>query len=74
MGPGKVRAAFLLFLYTFTGSLFILLGFSALYYYTGTSSIGLLSNLSIDYNLQYYVFLGVFLSIAIKTPIVPFHN
>lgn len=73
-GEGKTRAAFLLFLYTFSGSLFMLLSFSVLYYYTGTSSINTLITLDIDSTLQIYCWLGIFLALAIKTPMVPFHN
>lgn len=47
-GDGKKRASFILFMYTLTGSLFILLGFSTLYYYTGTTNIVILSNIDLS--------------------------
>jgi NADH-ubiquinone oxidoreductase chain 4 len=72
-GPARVRAAFLLFLYTLLGSLFMLLAFLALYRATGTTDMALLRNAPIALALQKPIWLGIALSLAVKTPLVPFH-
>ena len=71
----RIRAAFLLFLYTLIGSLFMLLCFIMIIELTGTGNFLLLnaSNYSIDFNTQYWLWLGIFVSLAIKTPLIPFH-
>src|SRR3954469_1882426 len=69
----KVRASFLLFLYTLFGSLFMLLGIVVIYMATGTTDLQLLTTVSIDPSVQRYIWLGFFLALAIKTPLVPLH-
>ncbi len=71
--PARVRASFLLFLYTLFGSLFMLLSFVSLYYITGTTDIETLSTVDLSFDTQKILWLGIFLSFAIKTPLVPFH-
>ena len=70
-GIRRIQAAFLLFLYTLVGSLPILLSIIKIYSITGVTHIGLLSMISPEYN--HLVWLGIFLGLAVKTPIVPFH-
>lgn len=72
-GNNSIRAAYILFLYTLAGSLFILLSIITIYYYTGTTDFIILSLESISFDYQKYLWLGFFLSIAVKTPLVPFH-
>lgn len=69
----KLRAANLLFLYTLTGSLFMLLSFIYIIWYNGTGNFIYLSNVGYQMENQVFVWLGIFLSIAIKTPLIPFH-
>lgn len=69
----RIRSALLLFLYTLTGSLFILLSIITIYAYTGTIDINAISNVDIDVNIQYTLWIGFFIALAVKTPIVPFH-
>lgn len=69
----RVRASFLLFLYTLFGSLFMLLSFVSLYYITGTTDIEALTTADLAIDTQKILWLGIFLSFAIKTPLVPFH-
>ena len=72
----RVRAAFLLFLYTLFGSLFMLLSFLAIYYHVGSTDFQVISltEISLDGPLgQKLIWLGIFLSMAIKTPLLPFH-
>nr|QNH82610.1 NADH dehydrogenase subunit 4 [Sterigmatomyces sp.] len=69
----RVRASFLLFLYTLFGSVFMLLSFVSLYYITGTTDIEALTAVDLSFDTQKILWLGIFLSFAIKTPLVPFH-
>lgn len=69
----RIRASFLLFLYTLFGSLFILLAFLVIIYNVGTSDLQLISLADISFDTQKILWLAIFLSFAIKTPLVPFH-
>lgn len=68
----KVRAAFLLFLYTLFGSLFMLLAIIQIYSYLGATDFGLLSVSEINLEYQKILWLAFFLAFAIKTPLWPF--
>lgn len=73
-GPTRIRAAFLLFLYTLFGSLFMLLAFVVIYYNVGSTDFQMISLSEIDIDCQKILFLAIFVSIAVKTPIVPFNT
>src|ERR1700680_3901428 len=66
------------FLYTLVGSVVMLLGILALYFYnhtlTGvyTFDITQFHRLNVPYDLQWWVFLAFFLGFAIKVPMFPF--
>lgn len=68
----RVRASLLLFLYTLTGSLFILLAFLYIGHLVGSFNFDLIQRADIDAHTQRYLFLAIFLAIAIKTPLIPF--
>jgi len=68
----KVRAAFLLFLYTLFGSLFMLLAIIQVYSYLGATDFALLSVSEISLESQKILWLAFFLAFAIKTPLWPF--
>jgi NADH-ubiquinone oxidoreductase chain 4 len=69
----KVRASFMLFLYTLFGSLFMLLSFIAIYMSIGSTDYQLIATSCIKPEVQNILWLGIFLALAIKTPLVPFH-
>lgn len=69
----KIKASFYLFLYTFLGSLFMLLSFLAIYWMTGTTNIFLLKDMSISIPVQKILWVSIFFALAIKTPLVPLH-
>lgn len=69
----KIQASYYFFFYTFLGSVFMLLGIFLFYSYVGSSDYQTLCCLKIERELQYLVFLGFFLSLAIKIPQMPFH-
>jgi NADH-quinone oxidoreductase subunit M len=77
-GPKREYAAVKFFLYTLFGSIFMLLGFLALWLTTDTFDMIQLRELGaagIGSELfQNVVFLGLFLGFAIKVPMWPFHT
>src|SRR5512136_1199263 len=79
-GPRKLYAAIKFFLYTLAGSVVMLVGILAIYFYqhdvTGVYSFDILqlTKLGFPTNLQYWVFLAFFLGFAIKVPMFPFHT
>ncbi|MFN2491228.1 MAG: NuoM family protein [Actinomycetota bacterium] len=75
-GPRREYAAVKFFLYTLFGSVFMLLGFLALFLNSGTFDMLALKQQGIDASatFQNLVFLGLFLGFAIKVPMWPFHT
>ena len=69
--PNRIRASFLLFLYTLAGSLFMLLAIMVIYNNVGSTDFTILSLANIDLDSQKILWLAFFLSFAIKTPLVP---
>ena len=76
----RLYSAIKFFLYTLVGSVVMLLGILALYFYshslTGvyTFDVTAFQKLSVPFNLQWWVFLAFFLGFAIKVPMFPFHT
>lgn len=79
-GPQRVYASIKFFLYTFTGSLIMLVGMLYLGHIyeqaTGTWSFNLLDwyMLQLPFDMQMWLFVAFFLGFAIKVPMVPFHT
>lgn len=69
---GRIKASYHLFLYTLAGSLFMLIGFMTIFAITKTTDYIKLSEISIDYNVQKIVWLLIFISIMVKSPLWPF--
>lgn len=69
----KIRAAYLFFFYTLTGSLLLLLGILYIYYLTGTFNFEYLSLYIFTFEQQYWLWLAFFFSFAAKVPLFPFH-
>ena len=69
----KVKAAFYFFFYTLIGSLLMLLSIFKLYSITGTTNYHNLLLIDIPSNLQFWLFLGFFASLAVKIPMIPVH-
>src|SRR3954462_14085134 len=76
----RLYSAIKFFLYTLVGSVIMLLGILALYFYnhsvTGvyTFDVTLFHRLSVPFNMQWWIFLAFFLGFAIKVPMFPFHT
>ena len=88
-GPRKLYAAIKFFLYTLVGSVLMLLGILALYFYNGAGLLGWdgLGNTRsffipqfhdiagrIPPDLQFWIFIVFFVGFAIKVPMFPFHT
>ena len=76
----RLYSAIKFFLYTLVGSVVMLLGILAVYFYyhgvTGTYTFDITQfhKANLPYNLQWWVFLAFFLGFAIKVPMFPFHT
>lgn len=66
----KVRASFYFFLYTLLGSLFMLLSIIAMSSIMGTTDFDALSKANFSYVTQLFLFYGIFISFAVKTPVI----
>ncbi len=66
----RVRASFYLFLYTLLGSLFLLLSILSMSSITGTTDFDALYKMNFNYYTQIFLFCGIFIAFAVKTPIM----
>ncbi|MGB8354661.1 MAG: NADH-quinone oxidoreductase subunit M [Chthoniobacteraceae bacterium] len=86
-GANRDRAAMKFFVYTFLGSVGMLLAFLVIYRATGTfnfvtltqtnvqgSLMAMLGNNSIGLLAPWLVFAGIFIGLAVKVPLFPFHT
>ena len=79
-GPRKLYAAIKFFLYTFLGSVLMLLGILTLYFYnqsvTGVYTFDVLKLMEVGLprDIQYWTFLAFFVGFAVKVPMFPFHT
>ena len=72
--PNRVRAAFLLFLFTLIGSLFMLLSIVTIYYNVGSTNFDVINQYVFDISIQKILWVGIFISMAIKFPMWPFYS
>src|SRR5947207_5782745 len=76
----RLYSAIKFFLYTLVGSVVMLLGILALYFYNHSVSgvytfdITQFQKLNVPFDMQWWVFLAFFLGFAIKVPMFPFHT
>lgn len=78
-GDKRDRAATKFFLYTFIGSVAMLLGFLGIYFSKGTFDFGQLVDLAkagplLNGKFVWFAFAGIFLGLAVKVPLFPFHT
>jgi len=66
----RVRASFYLFLYTLLGSLFLLLSILTMSSIMGTTDFDALYKTNFNYLTQLFLFYGIFISFAVKTPTI----
>ena len=77
-GENRDRAATKFFLYTFLGSVAMLLSFLGIYFAKGTFDFAALADLGknglLTGKLAWLAFAGIFLGLAVKVPLFPFHT
>jgi NADH-quinone oxidoreductase subunit M len=77
-GERRIAATFKFFIYTFLGSLMMLIGIIYIYFHTPTHSFALsafyLAHLQITNDTQGWLFWMIFVAFAVKMPIFPFHT
>jgi NADH-quinone oxidoreductase subunit M len=75
-GAHRVYAAFKFFLYTLLGSVLFLVAILYLYFQFGTMEIPVLAEKagSLPLDIQYYLWLAMFASFAVKMPMWPVHT
>jgi NADH-quinone oxidoreductase subunit M len=73
-GPRRVYASFKFFLYTFLGSVLMLLAIMAMYWNGNTTDIPTLLHTSLPRSLQTWAWLAFFASFAVKMPMWPVHT
>ncbi|HWB26050.1 MAG TPA: NADH-quinone oxidoreductase subunit M [Chitinophagaceae bacterium] len=75
-GEKRIQVTFKFFIYTFVGSLLLLIGILYIYFKTPDSSFSIQSfyNTKLTDGQQFFVFWLFFLAFAIKMPIFPFHT
>jgi NADH-quinone oxidoreductase subunit M len=73
-GPRRVYSAYKFFLYTFLGSVLMLLGILTVYWQIGTTDIPTAMHAAIPSSMQYFLWLAFFASFAVKVPMWPVHT
>ena len=77
-GAGRGRAATKFFVYTFLGSVALLLSFLGIYLARGTFDFAQLASWGksglLAGNARWFAFGGIFLGLAVKVPLFPFHT
>jgi len=73
-GPRRVYATIKFFLYTFFGSVFLLVALIYMYMQAGTFEIAALQLTNFDKQQQLFLFLAFFIAFAVKIPMFPVHT
>jgi NADH-quinone oxidoreductase subunit M len=73
-GPNRIYAAFKFFLYTLAGSVLFMIAIIYMYLVAGTTDLPTLMRTEFATGAQYWLFLALFASFAIKVPMWPFHT
>lgn len=69
----KIRASYFFFLYTLIGSLFLISSIIYVYIHIGTSRYESLLSCEFTILEEKFLWLGFFMSFAVKVPLIPFH-
>jgi NADH-quinone oxidoreductase subunit M len=73
-GPRRVYATIKFFLYTFIGSLLMLVALIYMYLKTGSYELAVFQNMKLTLNEQIFIFLAFFAAFAVKVPMWPVHT
>lgn len=70
----KINASYYLFLYTLWGSLFLLLSILSISFSMGSTDFDTLFKINFEYATQIFLFVGIFIAFAVKTPTIFLNN
>jgi len=73
-GPRRIYAAVKFFLYTFIGSVLMLVAFIYLYARAGSFEISAMADLPLGMTAQVLIFIAFFAAFAVKVPMFPIHT
>jgi NADH-quinone oxidoreductase subunit M len=73
-GPRRIYATIKFFLYTFLGSVFMLVALIYMYMQAGDYDIGVFQALALSRNEQFWIFLAFLAAFAVKVPMWPVHT
>jgi NADH-quinone oxidoreductase subunit M len=73
-GPRRVYATIKFFLYTFLGSVLMLVALIYMYLKAGTYELAILQQMPLTLNEQIFIFLAFFAAFAVKVPMWPVHT
>lgn len=73
-GARRIQASYKFFFYTFVGSVLMLIAIMAMYWYAGTLDISRLLRANFPPEMQFWLWLAFFASLAVKMPMWPFHR
>ena len=73
-GSRRIYSAYKFFLYTFLGSVLMLIAIIFLYQEFGTTEIPKILNFNLPFYIQIWLWLAFFSSFAVKIPMWPFHT
>ena len=73
-GPRRVYATLKFFIYTFLGSIFMLIGLIYLYLKAGTFDLHTFATLPLTLTEQSWLFFAFLIAFAVKVPMVPVHT
>ncbi|MFK8011338.1 MAG: NADH-quinone oxidoreductase subunit M [Marinicellaceae bacterium] len=73
-GPNRVYATIKFFIYTFFGSVFMLIALIYLYMKGGSWNIAEMAGLTLTMQEQFWIFWAFFLAFAVKIPMFPVHT
>ncbi len=73
-GPNRICAAYKFFLFTFVGSVLMLIAIIAMYMQVGTTDMQVIMDAHLPMALQAWLWFAFFVSFAVKSPMWPFHT
>ncbi len=73
-GDRRIYSSFKFFLYTFLGSVLMLLAMIAMYIQVGTTDLMMIESHTFGVHLQHWLWLAFFASFAVKVPMWPVHT
>lgn len=73
-GERRIYASFKFFLYTFLGSILMLMAILTIFFEIGTTDLPIIMSYHFDMEKQIWLWLAFFAAFAVKTPMWPFHT